>query len=77
MQEDAFEHMDDEDHWEKAHKCEACKQSFHSRAEAKNHMHQQDHWRTYRCKPCDKGFENENNMRQVRRRRDQSQSSRD
>jgi predicted anti-sigma-YlaC factor YlaD len=65
MREDASEHMDEQDHWEKEHKCEACRQSFHSRAEAKQHMYQQDHWRTYRCKPCNKGFESESNMRQV------------
>lgn len=37
------------------------------RGEAKRHMQQLDHWRTYRCKSCNKGFENENNLRQVRK----------
>lgn len=65
---DAEEHMDEEDHWSKQHKFEACKWSFHTRGEARGHMQQLDHWRTYRCKPCNKGFENENNMRQVSNR---------
>lgn len=33
-------HMDDEDHWRKAHKCEACRHSFDTQAEAKQHMYQ-------------------------------------
>ncbi|UPX14579.1 uncharacterized protein EKO05_0005057 [Ascochyta rabiei] len=56
--------MNEFDHWRKAFECEACSYSFDTRAQAKYHMQQMDHYRIHRCQPCDKGFENENNLRQ-------------
>ncbi|KAH6644751.1 hypothetical protein C7974DRAFT_430449 [Boeremia exigua] len=60
----ACDHMYEYDHWRKQFECEGCSSSFDTRAEAKRHMQQEDHWRTYRCQSCDRGFENENNLRQ-------------
>ncbi|KAH6642826.1 hypothetical protein C7974DRAFT_431182 [Boeremia exigua] len=51
---DASAHMDEEDHWEKAHKCEACQQSFHSRAEAKQHIIHRG--TDIACPFCKRGF---------------------
>lgn len=59
------DHMDQYDHWPEIFECEGCSWTFDSRAQAKAHMQEEDHWVDHRCQPCNKGFENENNLRQV------------
>ncbi|KAG6079707.1 hypothetical protein E4U30_000812 [Claviceps sp. LM220 group G6] len=50
-------------HWSPNIKCETCSLLFRSDAEANRHMQQHGHYKNY-CKPCDRHFENENNLRQ-------------
>jgi hypothetical protein len=45
--------------------CEACSEDFDSFDAARQHMDAYDHWRIHWCNSCEKGFQNENNLRQV------------
>ncbi|KAF1999664.1 hypothetical protein P154DRAFT_436713 [Amniculicola lignicola CBS 123094] len=64
--EDALnEHMNDEYHWKDDRiECEGCYSWFDTKAEAKRHMYAENHFRTYFCTSCDKGFETDNNLKQ-------------
>jgi hypothetical protein len=45
--------------------CEACSEDFDSFNAARQHMDACNHWRIHWCSSCEKGFQNENNLRQV------------
>lgn len=61
----ASQHMDAVGHWAPKHSCESCSAMFHSEEDADRHMRAQSHYRNY-CKPCDRRFVSENNLRMVR-----------
>lgn len=65
-EEDAEEHMDDYGHHGPEFECEACTEMFWTSQAARAHMDRLNHWRTHWCNSCQKGFQNENNLRMVR-----------
>ena len=66
-EEDAEDHMDDYDHYGPHFGCEACDDSFYSSQEARDHMNANNHWRIHWCDDCERGFQNENNLKMVRK----------
>nr|OQO28788.1 hypothetical protein B0A51_04931 [Rachicladosporium sp. CCFEE 5018] len=40
-----------------------CGRSFWTQQEAREHMDEEGHWRVHYCQACDRGFQNENNLR--------------
>jgi transcription elongation factor Elf1 len=69
-EEGAEDHMDLYGHRHPRFECEACNNTYSSPQEARNHMDQNNHWRTHWCSSCERGFQNENNLRSVSRTSD-------
>lgn len=67
-EEHLLNHKREEDHWAPTFECEACNLAFTSQQAARRHMDQSNHWRVHWCGPCQRGFQNENNLDQVRQR---------
>ena len=65
-EEDAEEHMDYLGHRRPRFECEACDYAFDTSQEARRHMDSLNHWRVNWCDDCERGFQNENNLRIVR-----------
>lgn len=64
-EDDYYEHLDDYGHWPPQHECEACDMCFDTPQLARRHMDQYGHWRIHWCAVCQKGFQNDNNLRMV------------
>jgi hypothetical protein len=62
---DLDEHQEDEGHYGSKYDCEACNAWYRSFADAKQHMNNKNHWREHWCASCQRGFENDNNLRAV------------
>lgn len=65
-QEKCNDHMDDFDHWLPTYECEGCNDRFTNAQAVRQHMARFNHFRQYYCSDCDKGFQNDNNLQQVR-----------
>ncbi|USW55679.1 Putative Zinc finger C2H2-type [Septoria linicola] len=57
------DHMDDLNHWAPQNPCEACNAMFYTPQQARSHMDQTNHWRVHWCAPCQRGFQNANNLK--------------
>ncbi|KAF2496626.1 hypothetical protein BU16DRAFT_525785 [Lophium mytilinum] len=62
-------HMNTFGHWAPRFECEACNAAFTTEQGARAHMEQSNHFRTYYCSPCSRGFQNNNNLQQHLRSR--------
>jgi hypothetical protein len=64
-EQDAEMHMDYYDHRRPRFECEACTATYDTQHEARIHMEANNHWRVHWCASCQKGFQNENNLKIV------------
>ncbi|KAH4102225.1 hypothetical protein HBI38_045870 [Parastagonospora nodorum] len=62
-EDDLDEHQQEEGHYGPKYDCEACDNCYQTFADAKRHMNNKNHWREHWCVSCQRGFENDNNLR--------------
>jgi hypothetical protein len=58
------QHMNELDHWEPTYECETCTATFSTQYACDRHMDISRHRRHY-CYECQRGFQNDNNLRMV------------
>ncbi|KAJ5747332.1 uncharacterized protein N7511_009028 [Penicillium nucicola] len=58
----SIQHMNAVGHWKPRFQCQKCPEKFHNPGAAEKHMDMLNHYRNY-CKPCDRHFQNESNLR--------------
>lgn len=63
---DLEEHQDDYGHHGRRYECEACYVWYDNYPQIKSHMNREGHWRVHWCDDCERGFENDNNLKAVR-----------
>lgn len=60
----SIQHMNAVGHWKPRFVCQKCPEKFYNQDAADKHMDMLEHYRAY-CRPCDRHFQNENNLRVV------------